>query len=121
MWSEYSLIAMAVLSLNLLANLLFIDHAIRKQRRSQKKTSPVIAILDSNIKNVIKPPKKAYLFLKPPKLPPSIDKVAINITKVSSKIVKLDIYKKAIRKSIYAAYWKKVICIEFEILYLNNT
>ena len=45
----------------------------------------------------------------------------MNVIEVSSKIVKLDIYKEAIENPIFTTYWKKAICIELETLHLNNT
>lgn len=63
----------------------------------------------------------AYLFFKPPKLPPNTNSIAMNVTEISSKIVEPDIYKEAIRNFIHVAYWKETICIELETFHLNNT
>lgn len=84
---EYSLIATLPLSANLPTNLSFIGHVLKKQRRPQKETGLAIAILDSDIKHIVKPSKRTCLFLKPLKPPPNTDKVPINITGVSSKII----------------------------------
>lgn len=111
---------MPTLSTNLPTNLSSIGHTPKKQGRSPKKTGPRIAILDSNIEDVVEHPKRACLFLKPPRPLPSTDKITINVTEVNSKIVELDIYKKAIENPIHIAYWKKAIYIKLEILYLNN-
>lgn len=121
MLNKYSFIAILVLSANLLANLSSIGHAPRKQGKPQKENGLAITILDSDIEDVIGPLKKAYLFLKPSRPLPSIDKVVINITKVNSRIVKWDIYKEVIRDPIYVVYWKETIYIKFKTLYLNNT
>lgn len=64
----------------------------------------VITLLDFNAEDVIQPFKRTCLFLKRSKLPPSIDKVTINITKASNKIVKPETYKEIIRDFIYKTY-----------------
>lgn len=100
----YFFIAIPILSANLSANLLSINHTLRKRERSQKKTGPAIAILHSDIEDVIEPLKRTCLFLKPPRPPPNTDEIAINITKVSNKIIKPDTYEKVIEDSIHIVY-----------------
>ena len=77
--------------------------------------------MNSNFEDIVEPPKKPGLFLKSLKPSPSTDKIVMNVTEISSKIVEPDTYDKAIGDlSFYATYWKEAICIEFEILHLNN-
>lgn len=92
---------MSTPSINLPANLSFIGHVPKKQKRLYKKTNLTIAILDFDIENAIEFFKNAYLFLKPSQLLPNANKVAINFTEVSSKIMELDIYKEAFRNPIH--------------------
>lgn len=93
---EYLLIAMPAILANLSANLSAISYAPRKQKRPNKETGLATAILDFNVRDIIIPSKRACLFLKLPKLPPSIYKVAKNVIEVSNKIVESDIYKEII-------------------------
>lgn len=86
------------------ANLSSIGHAPKKQKKLQKVPGVKIAILDFDIEDIIKLSKKAYLFSKSSRLQPSIYKVAMNVTRVSSKIVQPDTYKNAIEDFIYAAH-----------------
>lgn len=102
--NEYFFIAISILSANLPANLSSIGHTLRKQGRSQKKTGPLLALLDSDIEDAIQSPKKSHLFLKLSRPLFSIDKVAINIIKVNSKIVKPETFKEIIGNPIYGAH-----------------
>ena len=95
---------MPALSANLPTNLSSIGHVPRKRRRPQKKTGPAIAQLDSDVKNIVEPPKRARLFLEPLRPPPSTNEVAMNITEVSSKIVELDTYEEAIGDPIHTVH-----------------
>ena len=121
MLDEYPLITTPALSANLPANLSSIGHALRKRGRPQKKTGPATVILDSDVEDVVEPPKRARLFLKPSRPPPSTDEIAMNVIEVSSKIVEPDTYEEAIGDPIHAAHWKEAIRIELETLHLNNT
>lgn len=87
------------------------------------KTSPVIAILDFDIKDVVKSSKRTCLFLKSLRPLSNINEVIINVIKFDSKIMKPDIYiyKKVIEDFIYRRHWKRAICIILKTLYLNNT
>lgn len=102
--NEYPFIATPALSTIFPANLSSIAYTSKKQGRPQKKTGPAIAILDSDVEDVFEPSKKTYLFLKPPRPPPSTDEVSMNVIEVSSKIVELDTYKEAIENPIHIAH-----------------
>lgn len=80
----------------------------------------VIALLDSNAEDTDKLFKRACLFQKPLKLELSTNEIAINITVVNNKVVRLEIYQKAIKNSLHKAYGKKTICIKLETLNLDN-
>lgn len=99
--NKYLLIAIPIVSANLPTNLLFIGHVSRKQRRPQKEIGSAIAILHSNIKDIIELLKKARLFLKLLRPLLGTNEITMNVTGVSSKIVKSDIYEKVIRDPIY--------------------
>lgn len=53
----------------------------------KKKPVPGIAIRDSDIKDVVKIPKKTHLLFKPQEPKPNTNKEAINVTEVSSKLL----------------------------------
>lgn len=104
MLDEYPLISTPAISANLPANPSSTGHAPRKRGRPQKETGPATAILDSDVEDVVEPPKRVRLFMKPPRPPPSKDEVAMNVTEVSSKIVEPDIYEEAIGDPIHVTH-----------------
>lgn len=74
--------------------------------------------MDFDIEDIVELSKKSHLFLKFFRPPPNTDKVAINVTEVSSKIVKPNTYKEVIGDPIYLTHWKKAICIKLETLHI---
>lgn len=105
----------------MLTNLSSISNTSKKQERQYKQTGSLLALLDSDVKNAIQFFKKVGLFLKFLKYLLNANKVVINFIKADSKIIKLEIYKKAIRDFVHKSYQKKIIWIELKTIYLNNT
>lgn len=62
------------------------------------------ALLGSDAENAIQSPKRARLFLKPPRPLLIANKVAIYVTETNTKIIKPATYKKTIRDPIYGAH-----------------
>lgn len=74
--------------------------------------------MDFDVEDIVELSKKTHLFLKSFRPPPNTDKVAINVTEVSSKIFEPDTYKEVIGDPIYLTHWKKTICIKLETLHI---
>lgn len=91
MLNKYSIFIIFTLSIKLLTNISFISHIPKKQRRSKKETGIVTAILYLDFEKKTKSLKRVCLLLKLQKQLPNVKKIAMNVTKINSKISEPDI------------------------------